>query len=44
MTAYFIVRARIADAALKDDFDHWYQDGHLPDALEGFNARRARRG
>jgi hypothetical protein len=29
---------------VKDDFDRWYQDEHLPDALKGFNARRAWRG
>ena len=44
MTACFIVRAQVADAAVKDDFDRWYQDEHLPDALKGFNARRAWRG
>lgn len=44
MTAYFIVRAQVVDAAVKDDFDRWYQDEHLPDALKGFNARRAWRG
>jgi len=44
MSAYFIVRAKIADAAVKDEFDRWYRDEHLPDALEGFHARRAWRG
>lgn len=44
MAAYFIVRAKVADAALKEDFDRWYQKEHLPDALKGFNARRAWRG
>ena len=44
MTAYFIVRAQVVDAAVKDDFDRWYRDEHLPDALKGFNARRAWRG
>ncbi len=44
MTAYFIVRAKVLDAALKEDFDRWYQDEHLPDALKGFKARRAWRG
>ena len=44
MAAYFIVRARIVDAAVKDDFDRWYRDEHLPDAFKGFNARRAWRG
>ena len=44
MTAYFIVRAKVLEAAVKNDFDRWYQDEHLPDALHGFNARRAWRG
>ncbi len=44
MTAYFIVRAEVLDVALKDDFDHWYQKEHLPDAKAAFNARRAWRG
>jgi len=44
MTAIFIVRAQVADAALKGDFDRWYQDEHLPDARDAFNALRAWRG
>jgi len=44
MTAYFIVRAQVVDAAVKNDFDRWYEKEHLPDALKGFNARRAWRG
>jgi len=44
MTAYFVVRAQIADANMKNDFDRWYQDEHLPDALKAFNATRAWRG
>jgi len=44
MTAYFIVRAQVVDADVKDDFDRWYEDEHLPEALEAFNARRAWRG
>lgn len=44
MTAYFMVRAQVVDAAVKEDFDRWYQNEHLPDALRGFNARRAWRG
>ncbi|MCJ7837839.1 MAG: hypothetical protein MUP61_01320 [Burkholderiales bacterium] len=44
MTAYFIVRAKVEEAAVKNDFDSWYQNEHLPDALRGFNARRAWRG
>ena len=41
MTACFIVRAQIVDAEVKEAFDRWHQDEHLPDALEAFNARRA---
>ncbi len=44
MTAYFIVRAQVVDAAVKNDFDRWYQDEHLPDALKAFKAKRAYRG
>jgi len=44
MGAYFIVRAQIVDATVKDEFDRWYQDEHLPDAHKAFNARRAWRG
>ncbi|MSQ59673.1 MAG: hypothetical protein EXR36_08535 [Betaproteobacteria bacterium] len=44
MTAYFIVRAQVMDAAVKKDFDRWYQEEHLPDALKAFNAKRAWRG
>src|SRR4051812_42176571 len=43
MTACFMVRAQVVDAAVRGDFDRWYQE-HLPDALKGFNARRAWRG
>ena len=44
MTACFIVRAQIIDASVKSAFDEWYQNEHLPDAREAFNARRAWRG
>ena len=44
MTAYFIVRAQVVDAAVKNDFDRWYQDEHLPDALKAFKAKQAYRG
>ena len=44
MTAYFIVRAQVVDAHARDAFDRWYQEEHLPDALEAFKARRAWRG
>ena len=41
MSAYFLVRAQVVDPAVKDDFDRWYRDEHLPDALEAFKAKRA---
>ncbi len=44
MTAYFIVHAKVEDAAETHSFDRWYQNEHLPDALKAFNARRAWRG
>jgi hypothetical protein len=44
MTAYFIVRAQVVDAAVKNDFDRWYQDEHLRDALTAFKAKEAQRG
>lgn len=44
MTALFIVRVRVQDAAIRKDFDCWYRDDHLPDALKAFKARRAWRG
>ncbi|MDH3318454.1 MAG: hypothetical protein OEO84_02035 [Betaproteobacteria bacterium] len=44
MTALFIVRAVVVDAAAKDAFDRWYQDEHLPDAVKAFKSRRAWRG
>ena len=44
MSACFIVRAEVVDASVKADFERWYQDEHLPDALEAFGARRAWRG
>lgn len=44
MTACFIVRAKVVDAAEKDRFERWYRDEHLPDALKAFGARRAWRG
>jgi hypothetical protein len=44
MSAWFIVRAQVVDAAVKENFDRWYRDEHLSDALEAFGARRAWRG
>jgi hypothetical protein len=44
MTAYFMVRAQVTDAAIRNDFDRWYGKEHLPDAIKTFKARRAWRG
>ena len=44
MTALFMVRAQIADEAMRPDFDRWYHEEHLPDALRAFRAKRAWRG
>jgi hypothetical protein len=44
MSACFIVRATVVDASVRDAFDRWYQDEHLPDAVKGFGARSAWRG
>jgi hypothetical protein len=43
MTAYFIVRAEVAEAD-RAAFDHWYESEHLPDALRDFKALSAKRG
>ena len=44
MTTSYIVRAQLVDPAVRDAFDKWYQDEHLPDAVKAFGARRAWRG
>lgn len=44
MSAIFIVRAQVMDASVKDAFDRWYRDEHLPDAKKAFGAQRAWRG
>ncbi len=44
MSACFIVRAQVVDAAVKGEFDRWYQDEHLAEAVEAFGAQRAWRG
>lgn len=44
MTAVFMVRAQIAGEDMKQAFDRWYGDEHLPDALKAFKAQRAWRG
>ena len=43
MTAFLIVRAEV-DPSVRDAFDAWYRDEHLPDAVEVFSAVGAWRG
>lgn len=43
MPAYLIVRATVAPAD-RTAFDTWYQNEHLPDAKQAFDARSACRG
>ena len=43
MSAYLIVRAEV-DPAVRDAFDTWYRDEHLPDAVRAFGAAGAWRG
>jgi hypothetical protein len=39
--AYFVVRAVVEDAALREKFDRWYAVDHLPLALREFKAEKA---
>jgi hypothetical protein len=41
MAACFMVRAHIGADVPKDDFERWYRDEHMPDALKTFKAMRA---
>ncbi len=43
MTAYLIVRAEV-DPSIRDAFDTWYQNEHLPDAHREFITISAKRG
>lgn len=38
--SYFMVRAKLIDAADRPRFDHWYKTAHLPDAVAAFQAQR----
>jgi len=40
MKACFMVRAVVADAADRAEFDRWYEEEHLPDAVKSFGAAR----
>ena len=43
MTAFLIVRADVEETS-REEFDHWYEAEHLPDALRDFKAIGAMRG
>ena len=40
-SAYFVVRAIVADPAKRKAFDKWYQTEHLPDAAKSFGVIKA---
>jgi hypothetical protein len=40
-SAYFVVRATIADPAKRKAFDEWYSREHLPDAAKAFGVSKA---
>jgi hypothetical protein len=42
-SAYFVVRATVADAARRKAFDEWYRTEHLPDAAKAFGVKKALR-
>lgn len=41
MTASLLVRARLLDPTVKEAFDRWYQEDHLPRAFAAFGAKQA---
>jgi hypothetical protein len=40
-SAFFVVRATVADPARRRAFDEWYHREHLPDAVKAFGATKA---
>ena len=40
-SAIFVVRATVPDPAKRDEFDRWYRDVHLPDAIRSFGVYKA---
>jgi hypothetical protein len=40
-SAYFVVRATVADPSRRKAFDDWYHSEHLPDAAKAFGAAKA---
>jgi hypothetical protein len=41
LSAYFVVRATVADPAKRAAFDAWYSREHMPDAVKSFGAEKA---
>jgi len=39
--AYLMVRVQLTDPAIRERFDRWYRDEHLPDAARLFHAEKA---
>ncbi|NPV19321.1 hypothetical protein [Bradyrhizobium aeschynomenes] len=39
--AIFVVRATVPDASKREEFDRWYRDVHMPDAVRSFGVRKA---
>jgi hypothetical protein len=37
----FVVRAAVADPAMRARFDHWYSTDHMPWAVRAFKAEKA---
>jgi hypothetical protein len=40
-SAYFVVRATVADPAKRKAFDEWYHREHMPDAAKAFGVKKA---
>jgi hypothetical protein len=40
-SAFFVVRATVADPAKRAAFDAWYSKEHLPDAVKAFGVKKA---
>lgn len=40
MPAHLIVRSQILDPAIRDAFDDWYGDKHVPEAVAAFRPSR----
>ena len=40
-SAFFVVRATVADPAKRSEFDQWYRNKHLPDATRSWGVKKA---